>query len=377
MSASANRSEPDRVKGNECGRESVADLKVTELLEFMAQAGGSDLYIAAGAPPRMNVEGKMQDLTPEPLSPEDTRKIIQQLLSDQQWDQFLQSHELNMAYSLSDRARFRVNAYFQRGTPASVIRQIRMKIPTSQELNLPPILETIISSQRGLILVTGATGTGKSTTMAAMIDYRASQVDGHIVSIEDPIEFLFEHKRSLVTQREVGMDTLSFKEALKNSLRQAPSVIYIGELRDAETVEFALHSAETGHLVLSTLHSANASQSVERVLNFFPRDYHSQVSIQLSYNLRAIICQRLIPSESGTRVPVLEILLNTAFAQEVIKRGELGQLKQIMETGKQEGMQTFDLHLKELVEKGVISEEKAMTFADSPSDLRLKLRGFV
>ena len=176
----------------------MAELKVTELLEFTAQAGGSDLYIAAGAPPRMNVEGKMQDLSPEPLSPEDTSQIIQQLLPGQQWDQFLETRELNMAYSLSDRARFRVNAYFQRGTPASVIRQIRMKIPTSQELNLPPILETIILSPRGLILVTGATGTGKSTTMAAMIDYRASQVDGHIVTIEDPIEFLFEHKKSLV-----------------------------------------------------------------------------------------------------------------------------------------------------------------------------------
>lgn len=293
----------------------MAGLKVVELLEIMAQAGGSDLYIAVGAPPRMNVEGKMQDLSPELLLPEDTHQLIQQLLTDQQWEQFLQSRELNMAYSLSDRARFRVNAYFQRGTPASVIRQIRMKIPNSQELNLPSLLEALVLSPRGLILVTGATGTGKSTTMAAMIDYRASQADGHIVTIEDPIEFLFEHKRSLVTQREVGMDTLSFKEALQNSLRQAPNVIYIGELRDAETVEFALHSAETGHLVLSTLHSTNAPQSIERVLNFFPRDYHSQVSIQLSYNLRAIISQRLIPTELGNRVPVLEILINTAFAQ--------------------------------------------------------------
>ena len=355
----------------------MAELKVTELLETMAQAGGSDLYIATGSPPRMNVEGKMRDLKPEPLSPEDTGQIIRQLLTEQQWDQFLQTHELNMAYSLSDRARFRVNAYFQRGTPASVIRQIRIKIPTSQQLNLPAILETLILSPRGLILVTGATGTGKSTTMAAMIEHRASQMDGHIVTIEDPIEFLFEHKKSLVTQREVGMDTLSFKEALRNSLRQAPNVIYIGELRDAETVEFALHSAETGHLVLSTLHSTNVPQSIERVLNFFPRDYHAQVSIQLSYNLRAIICQRLIPTETGNRLPVLEILVNSGFAQEVIQKGDLGRLKEIMESGKQEGMQTFDLHLKDLVGKGVISEENALKFADSASDLRLKLRGFV
>jgi twitching motility protein PilU len=312
----------------------------------------------------------------EPLSAEDAKQTIRQMLTDEQWNLFLKNRELNFAYAGSKIARFRVNVYLQRGTVASVIRQIRVKIPSFEELLLPPLLQDLILSPRGLILVTGATGTGKSTTMAAMIDYRASKADGHIVTIEDPIEYMFQHRKSLVTQREVGMDTFSFKEALKNTLRQAPNVIYIGELRDADTVEFALHSAETGHLVLSTLHSTNASQTVERVLNFFPRDFHDQVLTQLSYNLKAIVSQRLIPSESGKRVPVLEVLINTAFVQEVIQKGEIGKLKKLMESGRQEGMQTFDLHLKELVEKGVISEEKALIYADSPSDLRLKLRGF-
>lgn len=357
--------------------EKMAVLEIVKLLEKMVQVRGSDIFIASGAPPRMNVEGKLQDLSTEPLSPDDTKQIIRQMLTEEQWNLFLKQRELNIAYSLSKVARFRVNVYLQRGTVASVIRQIRVKIPEFEELHLPPLLEELILSPRGLILVTGATGTGKSTTMAAMIDFRASKLDGHIVTVEDPIEFVFQHRKSLVTQREVGMDTFSFKEALKNSLRQAPNVIYIGELRDAETVEFALHSAETGHLVLSTLHSTNATQTIERVLNFFSREYHQQVLAQLSYNLKAIISQRLIPSESGNRIPILEILINSAFVQELIHKGELGQLKKVMESGRQEGMQTFDLHLKELVGQGIISEEKAMIYADSPSDLRLKLRGFV
>ena len=313
----------------------MALLEMTKLLEEVVQAGASDLYLASGAPPRMSVEGKLHDLAPVPLSPDDTKEMIRQLLSDEQWNLFLENRELNIAYSLSKMARFRVNVYLQRGTVASVIRQIRVRIPTCEQLHLPPLLEELILSPRGLILVTGATGTGKSTTMAAMIDFRASKMDGHIVTVEDPIEYVFQHRKSLVTQREVGIDTFSFREALKNMLRQAPNVIYIGELRDAETVEFALHSAETGHLVLSTLHSTNVTQTIERVLNFFSREYQHQALMQLSYNLKAIISQRLIPSESGNRIPVLEILTNTAFVQELIYKGELGQLKKVMESGGQ------------------------------------------
>jgi twitching motility protein PilU len=351
-------------------------LHLYDLLGIMVEKGGADLFIAVGSPPRMNVEGSLQELSLDPLSPEDSQQLIRQLLTEEQWELFLKTREINIAYSLEDRGRFRVNAYFQRGTAASVIRQIRTKIPTAAELNLPSFLEKLVLSPRGLILVTGATGSGKSTTMAALIHHRASQAEGHIITVEDPIEYLFQHDRSLVTQREVGIDTFSFGEALKSTLRQAPSVIYIGELRDSETVEFALHSAETGHLVLSTLHSTNASQTIDRVLNFFARNHHHQVLAQLSLNLKAIISQRLIPTETGTRIPVVEILINTSFVQEQIYKGEFGDLRKIMEAGRQEGMQTFDLHLKDLVESGQIPEEKALAFADSPSDLRLKLRGF-
>jgi twitching motility protein PilU len=353
------------------------EFEISELLHKMAQAGGSDIYVAAGAPPRMNVEGRLQDLVPDPLTPERAQKLIRQLLTEEQWAEFYKTRELNMAFSLPQVARFRVNVYFQRGTVAAVIRQIRMKIPNFEQLHLPPVLANLIMSPRGFILVTGATGTGKSTTMAAMIEHRASVVDGHIVTVEDPIEYVFQHRKSLITQREVGIDTLSFKEALKNTLRQSPNVIYIGELRDTETVEFALHSAETGHLVLATLHSTNASQTIERILNFFSKDNHHQVLLQLSYNLKAIVSQRLIPAESGVRWPVVEILINSALVQELLQKNELGQLRKVMEQGRQEGMQTFDIHLKDLVEKGIISEEKALVYADSPSDLRLKLRGFV
>ncbi len=353
------------------------EFEITELLHKMAAAGGSDIYIASGAPPRMNVEGGIHDLVPDPLTPERTQKLVRQLLTDEQWAEFNRTRELNMAFSLPKIARFRVNVYFQRGTVAAVIRQIKMKIPNFEQLHLPPVLAELIKSPRGFILVTGATGTGKSTTMAAMIDHRAALMEGHMVTVEDPIEYVFQHRKSLITQREVGIDTLSFQEALKNTLRQSPNVIYIGELRDTQTVEFALHSAETGHLVLATLHSTNASQTIERILNFFSKDYHNQLLLQLSYNLKAIISQRLIPAESGVRWPVLEILINSALVQEMLQKAELGQLKKIMEAGRQEGMQTFDTHLKELVDKGIVSEEKALFYADSPSDLRLKLRGFV
>jgi twitching motility protein PilU len=354
----------------------MTTLEMPALLKKMADMGGSDLYIAAGMPPRLNVEGRLHDLATDNLTSEDCRLLIRQMISEEQWAEFYQKRELNIAYSLREVSRYRVNVYFQRGSVASVIRRIRMDIPDFEGLHLPPVLGKLIMERQGLLLVTGATGSGKSTTMAAMIDFRAGNMDGHIVTVEDPIEFVFKHKKSLVTQREVGIDTLSFNEALKNTLRQAPNVIFIGELRDTETVQFALHSAETGHLVLATLHSTNASQTIERILNFFPKEYYQQILMQLSYNIRVIISQRLLPAQSGGRLPVLEILINTALVQEMIQKGELGQLKKIMDAARQDGMQTFDGHLKNLVDKDQITEDVALKFADSPSDLRLRLRGF-
>lgn len=351
-------------------------LNINDFLLKMIETDASDLYIAPGVEPRTNVNGVLNNIYDEPLTPAETEILIRQMISEEQWTDFQKTRELNIAYSLENTGRFRVNIYFQRGTIASVIRQIKVKIPNFADLNLPKVLGDLITAHRGMLLVTGATGSGKSTSMAAMIDHRATIMDGHIVSVEDPIEYVFQHKKSIVTQREVGLDTLSFKEALKNTLRQAPNVIYIGELRDSETVEFALHSAETGHLVLATLHSTNVPQSVERILNFFPRENHHQVLMQVSYNLKGIVSQRLIPKANGGRLPILEILINTAHVQEIIQKGELGQLKRIMELGQQEGMQTFDMNLKKLVETKEVTEDMALKYADSPSDLRLKLRGF-
>ncbi|GAB4326530.1 MAG: type IV pilus ATPase PilU [Candidatus Sumerlaeia bacterium] len=351
-------------------------LEITDFLQTMVEQGGSDLYIAAGASIRCNINGVLHAYTPDPLTPEMTHYLVKQLLTEQQWSEFYQRRELNLAYSLKNLARFRVNVYFQRGSVAAVIRLIKMQIPSFAELNLPKTLGEIALAKRGLILVTGATGSGKSTTMAAMIDYRAEHHDGHIVTVEDPVEYVFRHKKSIVTQREVGIDTYSFKEALKNTLRQAPNVIYIGELRDSETVEFALHSAETGHLVLATLHSTNASQTIERIVNFFPKEYFHSVYLQLAGNLRAIISQRLIPRKIGGRVPVLEILINTALVSELILKNEFGSLKKVMEGGKNEGMQTFDQHLYQLVQDNCVTEEEALKYADSATDLRLRLRGF-
>ena len=349
---------------------------IDAFLRQMADINGSDLYIAPGVPPRINVDGNLRDAASETLTPKDTRDLVKQMLMDEQWKEFLVNREMNFAYSIKGVARYRVNVYFQRNTIASVIRQIRSDVPDFESLHLPELLGELISGRQGLILVTGATGSGKSTTMAAMIDHRAMMMDGHIVTVEDPIEYVFRHGKSIITQREVGIDTMSFKVALKNTLRQAPNVIYIGELRDAETVEFALHSAETGHLVLATLHSSNAPQTVERVLNFFPKESHHQVLMQLSYNMRAIVCQRLVPAAEDGRLPVMEILINSALARETIQKGALGELKKIMSEGSQEGMQTFDMHLKKYVDQKKVEEDVALKYADSPSDLRLRLRGF-
>ena len=281
---------------------------------------------------------------------------------------------MNLAISLHGQGRFRCNIFQQRGSVGLVIREIKLTVPTLEQLGLPPILGEISASRRGLVLIVGATGSGKSTSLAAMIDYRNSGVPGHIVTIEDPIEYLHPHKKSIVTQREVGFDTLSFHDALRNTLRQAPDVILIGEVRDTETMEAAISFAETGHLCLATLHSNNANQAIERILNFFPHERHNQIYLQLSLNLRAIISQRLIQGVDGKRVVALEVLMDTPRIKDLIKKAEIDALKDAMEQGVQEGCQTFDQSLLQLHLAGKIDLEQAIANADSPNNLRIQIR---
>jgi twitching motility protein PilU len=276
---------------------------------------------------------------------------------------------------MGEEGRFRVNIFTQRGTIAMVIRRIKVRIPTLAELGLPEGLGKLLLRERGLILMTGATGSGKSTSLAAMIDYRNENLGGHIITIEDPVEFIHPHKKCLISQREVGVDSKSFHIALKNTLRQAPKIIYIGEIRDSDTMGFAMHAAETGHLVLGTLHSNNANQTLERILNFFPQEYHEQLLLQLGLNLQAIISQRLVRKRGGGRTAVLEIMINTPLIAEMITKGNIQGLKTAMANSTSEGSQTFDQHLFRLWKEGVVEEEEAFRMADSANNLRLMMRG--
>lgn len=349
--------------------------KIRPLLDAMAEAGASDLYIAADSPPMISVDGVLQPVGDEPLVPAATESLCQEVMSDSQFDAFRKHMEMNLAYRAGAN-RFRMNCYFQRGTMAMVARLIRSSHQSFDELNLPQTLGDLSMLERGIILVTGATGMGKSTTLAAMIDYRNTHSTGHIVTIEDPVEFVHEHKGCVVSQREVGIDTLSFEEALKSSLRQAPKVISIGEIRDEDTCHFALHASDTGHLVFATLHTNSANQTLERVINLFPNEQRPALQMQLSLNLRAIVCQRLVPSVGGGRVAAVEILINTARVQELILKGDIHELKTVMAKGASEGMRTFDQSLFELVKAGRVEEATAYQFADSANDLKLRLRGF-
>ncbi len=346
-----------------------------DLLEAMMEKDASDLYLSAAAPPRFSLHGDMVDADPEELSESDTRAYAEAMMNAEQREEFRRDLEINLAYALGESGRFRVNVFTQRGGVALVIRRIKIEIPKFEELGLPARLGELILQERGLLLMTGATGSGKSTSLAAMIDYRNERQGGHIITIEDPVEFVHRNKMALVNQREVGIDTKSFHIALKNTLRQAPKVIYIGEIRDSETMSFALHASETGHLVLGTLHSNNSNQTLERIMNFFPHDYHPQLLLQLSLNLRAILSQRLIPKIGGGRAVALEILLNTPFIAELILKGDVSGIKSAMSAAGQEGLQTFDQDLHRLAKEGKISEADALRFADSPNNLRLAMRG--
>jgi len=343
-------------------------------LEHMLRVGASDVYLTAGAPPVYRVEGIATPTDESRLTPADTARLAESVMNEKQRREFEERKEMNLALVLPERARFRCNIFQQRGSVGLVIREIKLTVPSFEQLGLPSILSEIALSRRGLVLVVGATGSGKSTTLAAMIDSRNSTTPGHIVTIEDPLEYLHPHKRSLITQREVGFDTLSFHEALRNTLRQAPDVILIGEVRDAETMEAAITFAETGHLCLATLHSNNANQAIERILNFFPHQRHAQIYLQLSLNLRAIISQRLIRGVGGKRVVSVEILLDTPRVRELIKKAEVDLLKEAMEQGVGEGCLTFDRSLLQLHLEGRIDLEQALTSADSANNLRLWIR---
>jgi twitching motility protein PilU len=347
---------------------------IVPYLEEMLRRGASDVYLTAGSPPVYRIEGVAIPSDGAPLGPDDTEALAAAVMTERQRREFEEAKEMNLALELGRRARFRCNVFRQRGAVGLVIREIKLSVPSLEELGLPPIVRELALAPRGLVLVVGATGSGKSTTLAAMIDHRNSTTPGHIVTIEDPIEYLHPHKRSIVTQREVGLDTLSFHHALRNALRQAPDAILIGEVRDAETMEAAIAFAETGHLCLATLHSNNAHQAIERILNFFPQQRHPEIYLQLSLNLRAILSQRLIPSKTGRRVAAVEVLVDTPRVKDLIKKGQVDLLKEAMEQGSGEGCQTFDQALLLLYREGRIDLDRALANADSPNNLRLAIR---
>jgi twitching motility protein PilU len=352
----------------------ASSINIQDFLRTMVELEASDLYLTVAKPPMFRVEGKIQAGGEHAFMPEELAELANAMLNEKQRLEFAQTMEMNTAMSLPGVSRFRVNMFQQRGSVGMVIRRIKADIMSVAEMGLPSILQDIVMTKRGLVLVVGATGSGKSTSLAAMIDHRNTSEAGHIITIEDPIEFVHRHKQSVITQREIGFDTLSFQSALRNTLRQAPDVILIGEIRDTETMEAAIVFAETGHLCLGTLHSNNANQAIERIMNFFPIERHAQIYMQLSLNLRAIVSQRLIPSLEGRRVAALEILMDTPRLRDLIKKGEVDALKEGMEQGIQEGCQTFDQALFNLYKDGKIGLEQALVNADSANNLRLKIK---
>lgn len=345
-----------------------------ECLTKMNEKKASDLYLSFGFPPTLRIEDHLVQINDRPLDEEAIADILSSILTQRQQRDFEQKMELNTALDMGPYGRFRVNVFKQRQVPGLVIRRIISKIPSLEELKLPQILADLVTERRGIVLVTGMTGSGKSTTLASMLNYRNEREEGHILTIEDPIEYYHDHKKSVITQREVGVDTESYYTALKNSLRQRPDVILIGEIRDREVMEQALTIAETGHLCLATLHTNNAYQAIERIVNFFPEEFHNQVRLNLSMNLKAIVSQRLLPSQKGGLVPALEILINQALVREQIQKGDYEKIPDVMEQNTAIGMCTFDQSLLGLYKSGDISEETAITQSDKSSDMAVKIR---
>mgnify|MGYP000014381354 CR=1 FL=1 len=345
-----------------------------DLLRMMIEKDGSDLFLTTGAPPSMKAFGKLVPLIDKKLPEGMVKKIAYQIMNDEQIKEFEKSPEMNLAVADPEIGRFRVNIFQQRGEIGIVARNIKTEIPSAESLGLPPVLSELIMSKRGIILFVGGTGSGKSTSLAALIDYRNKNSDGHIITIEDPVEFVHPHQGCIVNQREVGVDTNSYEDALKNTLRQAPDVILIGEIRSQETMEHALAFAETGHLCLSTLHANNANQALDRIINFFPDERHKQLFLDLSLNLVAFVSQRLIPTVDGKRAAAIEILIGTPRVADLIKGGKVMEIKEVMEKSEQQGMKTFDSALFDLYKSGKISYEEALKNADSKNNLRLKIQ---
>lgn len=349
-------------------------MKFDKYLTILARNDGSDLYLSTGAPPCAKFQGKLKPIEQESLKPGEIHDIAYSIMDGEQIKEFDQDLEMNLAYTITGVGRFRVNIFKQRNEISIVARNIVTEIPNADALGLPTVLKEVVMAKRGLVLFVGGTGSGKSTSLAALIDHRNSNSGGHIITIEDPVEFVHKHKKSVINQREVGVDTRSYRAALKNTLRQAPDVILIGEIRDRETMEHALAFAETGHLCISTLHANNANQALDRIINFFPEERRIQLLNDLSLNMRAIVSQRLIPTVDGKRAAAIEILLGSPTVSELILRGDTDGIKEIMEKSQGIGMQTFDTALFNLHKSGKISLEEAIKNADSANNLRLKIK---
>ncbi len=346
-----------------------------DLLRRMVDRKGSDLFITAGFPPAIKIDGEVRPQTDKVLAPEQSGVLVRSIMNDRQTREFDSTKEANFAIAPPGIGRFRVSAFVQQGHTGCVIRQINSTIPTIEELELPPILKDIVMSKRGIVLVVGATGSGKSTTLAAMVGYRNEKTRGHIVTIEDPVEYVHAHRGCVVTHREVGVDTESWHTALKNTLRQAPDVIMIGEIRDRETMEYGIQFAETGHLVLATLHANSSNQALDRIINFFPEEKREQLLMDLSLNIRSMVSQRLVPREkSEGRIAAMEIMIGTPLVADLIFRGEVAKIKEVMSRSNRLGMKTFDQALFELYEAGVISYEEGLRNADSKNELRLRIK---
>ncbi|MBS9405215.1 PilT/PilU family type 4a pilus ATPase [Halomonas sp. TRM85114] len=346
-----------------------------QLLDIMVKQDASDLLISVNAPPTLKMAGKLTPLGDQGLTTQQVQELVGISIPESSFQRFQVEHEANFALSLPGRGRFRVSAFQQRNQPAMVIRRIGLTIPHLEELSLPPVLGELCNNKRGLVFVVGGTGTGKSTTLASMIQHRNETTGGHIISVEDPIEYVHPHRKAIINQREVGIDTDSFEVALKNTLRQAPDVILIGEIRTRETMEHALTFAETGHLCLATLHANNANQALDRIINFFPLERHSQIWLDLSLNLQAIVAQQLLPTVvEGGRCAAIEVMLKSPLIGDLVRKGEVTEIKNVMARSRDLGMQTFDQALFDLFKAEKISEEVALVHADSPNDLRMMIK---